>query len=196
MNVNVNKSAGILIGSLVLTGLVSCGGGGSSDPTVVAPKELPSALVLFSSAGVLSRYAGTWTSDCGRTLTSARVLSVRNTYVFSSPMGTSFTGTLSQEQYTDRYCSERLLNISVPTVVESLSLTNATTVSADVAAPKTQFDNFTGTVDQVTLITTPQGGTASSRIYYVGFSDNYKTLRLTTGLPFSDSTLAYAKSGT
>ena len=193
MNVNVNKSAGILIGSLVLAGLVSCGGGGSSGPTTVVPKQLPSALVLFPSAGVLSRYAGTWTSDCGRTF-RARVPSARNTYMFSSPIGTRVTGTLSQEQFSDDRCTERLSQFSSSTVVEGVSLTYGTTLSADFAAPKTEDNNFTGTVDQVTLISTPLGGIASSSIYYIGFSDAFSTFRLTTGLPFSVSDLVYKKS--
>ena len=196
VNMNLSKSVGILIGLLLLTGLVGCGGGGSSGPTTVTPKELPSALVVSSSAGSLSRYAGTWSSDCGRTVTgSPLVQSAKNTYVFSSPTGTTVIGTLSQEQYTDTECSKRLFNISVPTVVQGISLINATTVSADVAVPKTQFDNFTGTVDQVTLTLTTQGGAASSSIYYVGFSDNYRTLRLTTALPFSVFTVVYEKGG-
>lgn len=193
MKLNMSKSAGILIGLLVLTGLASCGGGGSSEPIVVAPTALPSAVVLSASGAVLSRYKGTWTSECGETVSSIRTESARNTYVFGSPVGLRITGTLSQEQYTDRYCSVRLVNISRPTVVASVSLTYVAAVSTDVAAPKTIYDNFTGAADQVTLVTTPDGGAASSRIQYVGFLDDYKTFRLAYGLPFSISDLAYTK---
>ena len=191
---NVNKFVRTLAGSLAVAGLIGCGGGGNSNSTAIAPTVLPSALVLSSSAGVLSRYSGTWTSDCGRTF-RPRVPSVINTYKLSSPIGTRVTGTLSQDQFSDDRCTERLSQIISSTVVEGVSLTYGTTLSADVAAPKTERDNFTGTVDQVTLISTPQGGIGSSSIYYVGFSDAFNTFRLTTSLPFSVSDLVYKKSG-
>ena len=192
MNLSESKSVGKLIGLLLLTSLASCGGGGSSEPVVTAPAALPSAVVLSASGAELSRYIGAWKSECGR-VSGPLVKSAINTYRFSPPVGSRITGTLSQEQYTDADCSTRLFNISVPTVVENVSLTYVAAVSADVAAPKTIFDNFTGAADQVTLTTTSQAGTASSRTYYIGFSDDFKTFRLTPGLPFSVFGLVYKK---
>lgn len=172
--------------------MAACGGGGSEVTTTAAP-SMPAPTVLNSSNGRAADYLGVWISGCGLALLSSNqsVKSVVNTYRFTAINGTSITGTLEQNQYSDTSCSKPWPGPGLPPIATA-SISIKIVGSTDVGPVTDRLSNYTGTADRVELTMRDASGRSSVATQFIAFSGGNK-LRLTTKLPFSDVELTYTR---
>ena len=181
---------------LVLFALGGCGGGGSGSgaaPASASP-SLPGPTALASSQGDLSRYVGEWVGECGKparvTPATEVVLSVRNSYAFTRVNATTVTGTVRQSQFSQEFCGSETVSSQISKIREDFILTYIG--SATVPKPASSFDNFSGSVDQISYLVIGAASN-STQPKLVAFSDNFTKLRIENAIPNSTLYLTYSK---
>jgi hypothetical protein len=181
------SSASTLVLCVAAATLSACGGGGSAGSSSSSPAQV----VLASSAGDLSKYRGTWASNCGLTFivgSSAR----SGTGVFQFGTATSATvipGTVSVALYSNTSCA------GTPLSSGSNPMTTTFVSSANPVATANASSSsivFSGSADKVTIQEYNRASGAlvgTARTQYAAFSSNFTELRVEGTSTFSSTDL-------
>jgi len=185
MKTHVTRALALIVSAAMLQ---ACGGGGSTGGggSSTAGTTI-TTITLAGSNGDLSKYLGTWVSDCGFKLNIGQVggnavTGVVNRFVFTTVSGSAITGVLTSTEYTAFDC----------TGSSTISSQNVrlTYVSNLLATGSTGTTFFTGTADSVTV---GQVGSSSTTSMVTGFRDSFGKFQLTPSLPFSTANMVYTK---
>jgi hypothetical protein len=184
-------SASTLVLCVSAATLSACGGGGSTG----SPASSPTQVVLASSAGDLSKYRGTWASNCGLTfIVGSSARSGTGVYQFgTATSATVIPGTVSVALYSNTNCA------GTPLSSGSNPMTTTFVSSANPVATANASSSsiiFSGSADKVTVqeYNRTSGaliGTASTQ--YVAFSNNFTELRVERTSTFSATDLVLKK---
>lgn len=157
--------------------LAGCGGG--RDEGVV--ENVATFRVLAGSMGDMSKYLGSWTSDCGVAATGGGAIYVDSTFFFNAQAADTVTGTLTVREYGSPTCSTAATSTTTTTV--------AVQYTAQVVPQS--LPDFAGTADQLAIgETTATMNTATT----VGFFENFGRLQIaTSGNTFSKLSVTYRK---
>jgi hypothetical protein len=132
----------------------------------------------------MSKYLGTWKSDCGYNLIGTNQGKYQtNTFAFTSVSGSTVFGTLLTQLYSDTLCSVPISgSVSVPTDITLTYQSNAAVTSS---TPPT----MDGSADQLSLAVYG----ASAQSYTVGFYASYSKFYQGSGTLFNSASLSYSK---
>lgn len=178
-------SKGICSVALVSILVAACGGGsGNSTRTTVTA---PPAINLAGSGGDMSKYIGTWTSDCGLKLNIGKVgdaasSGVINTFFLTAASADTVQGTLISRE-SSFGCTGAYTETTSTITLKYVSNVLATGVSG-------RTSDFTGSADKVTLGVT---GSSANTVFYFGFRENFSKFQLTSLDYFSSTDLVYSR---
>jgi hypothetical protein len=168
--------------------LVACGGGGGGSAAVApAPTAAvqPTITTLTGSGGNMSKYIGTWKSDCGYNIIGTNMgKSQTNTFTFTSANGNTLNGTLLVQLYSDIQCTSYVVGQS------DFPIGIVITYEGNIAVTSGTPPDMNGFVDQLTV---KQIGFTSSQPMTVGFNASFSKFRQETGSYFSNTSLSYSK---
>ncbi|MBI2772589.1 MAG: hypothetical protein HYX47_23415 [Burkholderiales bacterium] len=184
----LNNSCATVLAAVLLAG---CGGGGSETTTVTVVTPAPVVPELTGSNGDLGKYASaSWNSNCGVSFLSSNPLarSVYNTFSFGPATGSSVTGTLTTQYYTDFDCrTASVLTTSLGGSSIPIRVTFLSTVPVKANTPATAV----GSADLTVLTTISSGATQSLSIGFVPGFTQFRTAGADAN--FSSSSLTYKK---
>lgn len=172
---------------MALGALVGCGGGGGGSTEGTSSATQVQATVLAGSGGDMSKYLGTWVSDCGYNVTGTNMGKYQtNVFQFTSVSGATATGTLTVRLYSDSTCSTSVsgAGTGLPTSVTMTYQGNLTVTSGTPA-------DMQGNADQLTLAA---AGSSTAQNYSVGFYATFSKFVQGTGSFFNRAALSYRKT--
>lgn len=151
----------------------------------------PIAVSLSGAGGDMSRYLGTWTSNCGReySVTPAgggQLSSGTNSFIFTSFSGNTVEGTLAIDTHESPDCSG-------PPKRRSAKITMSYIGSVAVGSSFGEGTLFTGSADKLTATLAGNGGANVGETFNIGFLDGFNKFQLAPLDRFSSTNLVYTK---
>lgn len=168
--------------------LAACGGGGgsSSSSDTSTTTQTAAATVLSGTGGDMSKYVGTWQSNCGYNLFGSDMGKYQvNVFSISSANGATATGTLTVSYYSDISCTQSVFSTSAGTYSITLLYQSNLAVTSDTPP------SMTGSADQLSL---SLNGQSSPESFSAGFVGGFRRFYAGTNSFFNSAALAYTKS--
>ncbi len=175
-----NTAAFAALTAIAVLALAGCGGGGSNSGSSNSAPVAPTATTLAGTNGDMSKYLGSWVSNCGIVVSGGgATTSVVNSFVFNAVNGDTVTGTATVSEYTSFNCTGTRTQSMNGIAIKYL---------ANVAALGT---GYTGFADRVALGTTAANATLATSF---GFRQNFTKFQIaSTSDTFSTLNLTYTK---
>lgn len=150
-----------------------------------------STVALAGANGDMSKYLGTWTSNCGREyrVTPAGkggLSSGTNSFSFTSVSGNTIEGTLAIDTHESPDCSG-------PPKRTSAKITMSYIGNIAVGSSFGEGTLFTGSADKMMATLAGTGGTNGGNTFNIGFLEGFSKFQLAPLDYFSSTNLVYTK---
>jgi hypothetical protein len=180
----------IVIASLAMVAMLAAGC--ATDTSLEKkPSASPAVVTLTGANGDMSKYLGTWTSNCGREYRvtpdgKGAFSSGTNSFNFTSISGASVLGTLAIETYETPECSGTPKRTSATIRMSYVG-------QAAVGSSFGEGTLFSGSADKLAATLAGANGTTEGNVFNIGFLDGFSKFQLAPAESFSSTNLVYTK---
>lgn len=178
--------------AVVIASLAMLAAGCATDTRLEKkPSAAPVAVALTGANGDMSKYLGTWTSNCGREYRvtpdgKGAFSSGTNSFNFTSISGNTVEGTLAIDTHETPDCSGSPKRTSAKIRMSYVG-------QAAVGSSFGEGTLFTGSADKLAAILAGASGTTEGNVFNIGFLDGFSKFQLAPAESFSATNLVYTK---
>jgi hypothetical protein len=179
-----------VIPSLIALTVLAAGCATDSGPAK-KPTAAISTVALTAANGDMSKYLGTWTSNCGREYQvtptgQGALMSGTNSFSFTSVAGNTVEGTLAIDTHESPDCSG-------PPKRTSAKITMSYIGNIAVNSSFGEGTLFTGSADKLKATVAGNGGANGGNTFNIGFFEGLNRFQVAPLDYFSSTNLVYTK---